>query len=116
MRRLLTVGGVLLVAALAFGLYRLKYEVQRLEDRHAVINRAILAEQEAIRVLKAEWSFLNNPARLAALVERHLALQPVVAERVITLSELPADPVSAAARAEQRAGRVPVRLPIAKDR
>ncbi len=89
MRRLLIIGGVFLVGALAFGLYTLKYEVQQLEDRYAAANRAILVEQEAIRILKAEWSFLNNPTRLSALVERHLDLSPVVADRMVTLGEIP---------------------------
>lgn len=89
MRRLLTIGGIVLIGALAFGLYTLKYEVQQLEDRYADVNRGILVEQEAIRILKAEWSFLNNPTRLTALVQRHLRLTPVSADRLVTLREIP---------------------------
>ena len=105
MRRLLTIGGVVLVGALAFGLYTLKYEVQQLEDRYADANRAILVEQEALRVLKAEWSFLNSPTRLSALVERHLHLTPVVADRMVTLGEIPTGP-------NRSADRLPARLPM----
>ena len=108
MRRLLTLGGVVLIAVLAFGLYKLKYEVQQLEDRYADLNRAIIAEQEAIRVLRAEWSYLNSPTRLSALVERHLELAPPDASRVLTLGEIPTNPLPASPTAQ----RVPVRLPV----
>tara|TARA_B100000686_G_scaffold339697_2_gene414188 strand:+ start:121 stop:465 length:345 start_codon:yes stop_codon:yes gene_type:complete len=89
MRRFVTTAGVTLVAILAFGLYKLKYEVQELEARYATVNRAIVAEQEAIRVLNAEWSFLNNPKRLANLSERYLELRPVGADRFVCLDDIP---------------------------
>lgn len=108
MRRLLTLAGVVLIAGLAFGLYKLKYEVQQLEDRYADVNRAIAAEQEAIRVLKAEWSYLNSPTRLSSLVERHLKLEPPAAERILTLGEIPSLPATASSAAQ----RLPVRLPV----
>ena len=109
MRRLLTLGGIVLIAVLAFGLYKLKYEVQQLEDQYADINRAILGEQEAIRVLKAEWSFLNSPTRLTRLVERHLRLERLAADRLVKLGDIPAGPAGPASGA---AGGVPVRLPV----
>ena len=106
MRRLLTLGGVVLIAVLAFGLYKLKYEVQQLEDRYADVNRAIIAEQEAIRVLRAEWSYLNSPTRLSALVERHLQLAPPDAGRMLMRGQIPTN--------LSTVQRVPVRLPVDK--
>ena len=79
----------MLVAVLAFGLYKLKYEVQELEARYAQVNRAILAEQETIRVLNAEWSFLNNPKRLGNLSERYLEVRPIGADRFVCLDDIP---------------------------
>ncbi len=44
------------------------------------LNRKIAAEQQRISELKAEWSALDHPQRLQALVDRHadvLRLQPI---------------------------------------
>ena len=52
-------------------------------------------EQEAISLLKAEWSVLTQPARLQDLVERHadvLKLAPMTAEHIGTLADIPAKP------------------------
>lgn len=102
MRRPVTFAGIALVAALAFGLYKLKYEVQELEARSAAIKGAILSEQEAIRVLKAEWSFLNNPKRLAELAQRYLEVEPLGAGRVVRLEQIPIDPARASGAGDER--------------
>ena len=80
---------ILLAGCAGFGLYHLKHEVQALEDKLFRINRAILAEQEAIHVLHAEWSYMNQPARLQALAARHLDLQPTKPSQLGTLAGLP---------------------------
>ena len=77
-------------AALAgIGLYHLKHEVMLLEQDLAQTNRDILKEQEALHVLQAEWTYLNDPRRLEALSKRYLELAPLAAEQVITLNDLP---------------------------
>jgi len=84
--------GALLFFALAavtgYGMYQLTYDVVALEDELAQRNRQILARQEAIHVLKAEWAYLNEPGRLQVLAERHLDLQPLTATRVVAMSAL----------------------------
>ena len=83
---------LLLVAAIAvvgFGLFRLTYEVQDLEEELSRLNRAILAEQEAIHVLAAEWSYLNRPARLVTLNERYLGLLPLSEAHIGEIASLP---------------------------
>ena len=81
---------VALTGAVGFGLYHLKHEVQALEDDLFRLNRTILAEQEAIHVLRAEWSYINQPARLQALSSRHLDLQPTKPAQLGTLAGVPA--------------------------
>jgi len=49
---------LLLLGIVAFGLYQLSYEVQRLEDELVELNRALGQERETIGVLQAEWSYL----------------------------------------------------------
>jgi hypothetical protein len=80
---------LVLASCIGWAVYQLKYEVQRLEDRLARVNRQILADQEAIQILKAEWSFLNQPAHLADLARRFLALEPVQSRQMVTVDALP---------------------------
>jgi hypothetical protein len=83
---------VLLAGALTLALFAVKYEVQHLEGELIELDRAIAADREAIHVLEAEWSHLNNPARLRPLVQRHLGLTPVEAKHLGGLSSVPARP------------------------
>lgn len=78
-----------LALGIGFGLFQLKYQVQRHEARLAQLNRQILESQEAIHVLKAEWSYLNQPERIEALARKYLALQPLAGKQFGSLDELP---------------------------
>jgi len=80
---------IVLAGCVGFGLYHLKNQVQALEDELFRVNRTILAEQEAIHVLRAEWSYLNQPARLQALASRHLDLGPTKPAQIGTIATLP---------------------------
>ena len=71
------------------GLFVMKYQVQALEDRLVRINGDIAADQEAVHVLKAEWSYLNRPARLDDLGRRLLGLEPLTAQRIIRITDIP---------------------------
>jgi cell division protein FtsL len=84
-----TIFWTVLLVAVAVGLYVLKNRVHDLEDRLQRLNREIIAEQEAIHVLKAEWAYLNQPARLDDLARRHLGLVPESAKQVIDIADLP---------------------------
>ncbi len=88
MMRRTTMLFVSLAAALSLALFSLKYQVQDLEDEFVGLNRSILAERRAMHVLEAEWSYLNDPARLGALAARHLGLRPVESEQLGTLATL----------------------------
>jgi hypothetical protein len=77
MIRLGTVLWLVLVGCLSFGMFEVKYAVMDLEDELARTNRGIVADQDAIHVLKAEWSFLSQPSRLEELSHRYLALAPL---------------------------------------
>ena len=79
---------LILAAVIGFGVFKLTFEVQGLETELHRLNRAILAEDEAIHVLEAEWSYLNEPTRLEALAKRHLALRTVNDARMRTMADL----------------------------
>ncbi len=80
---------LILAIMVGFGLFHVKYQVQDLEEELARLNAAILKEQQQIHVLRAEWSYLNTPARLEELAARHLDLGPIETAQIGSLSSLP---------------------------
>ena len=74
----------------AFGLYRVADSVQALEADIRTANRSIVKERQAIRVLEAEWAYLNNPERIQALTEEFLAMTPPDGRQVISFNDVPA--------------------------
>ncbi|MBI3447179.1 MAG: energy transducer TonB [Magnetospirillum sp.] len=97
MRRSLT-GTILwslLAACVGIGLFVVKYEVKDLEARLNGLNAEIHRNQETIHVLRAEWSYLNDPIRLRALSEKHLGMRPMMPSQVATLDTLPKDGIPA---------------------
>lgn len=79
----------LIATCLGVALFMVKHEVQRREEQLAGLHRQILASQEAVHVLEAEWSYLNRPDRLEALVRRHLNLVPLDTRRLGSVELLP---------------------------
>lgn len=80
---------LLLAACAVTGLFIVKYEVQALEDKLAAINHDVLDDLDAIHVLKAEWAYLNQPARLEDLGNRLLDMEPMTPDQVITIDQIP---------------------------
>lgn len=89
MMRISTLLWVALAGIVGFGLFQLKHQVQELEDELFRLNRSVLAEEQAIHVLKAEWSYINQPQRLQALASRHLDLQPMKPVQLGSFADLP---------------------------
>ena len=71
-----TILALSMAAVMAVALFYLKYEVTDLETELDALNRAIVSDREAIHVLKAEWSHLNDVGRLKDLADRYLYLEP----------------------------------------
>lgn len=70
-------------------------------ERLAVINHDIQKEEETLRVLQAEWSYLNQPERLEKLSSEYLKLQALKGRQFARLEDLerPPAPVPAPAAA-----------------
>lgn len=83
---------LLIGGGLVLTLFSVKRQVQELNTELAGLNRSIIADERAIDVLHAEWSYLNNPRRLEDLARRHLGLEPVRPSQLSTLSALPMRP------------------------
>ena len=79
---------VLLAVSLSLTLFTVKYQVQDMEDQLIGLNRSITDDRQAIHVLKAEWSYLNEPTRLKILAERYLGMTPIDSRQVGTATEL----------------------------
>ena len=78
----------LLAVSTGLSLFVVKYQVQDFEDKLTQINRKISDHRQAVHVLKAEWSHLNEPNRLRYLTARHLDLGPLENAQFIRPSEL----------------------------
>lgn len=89
MKKLAVAAWMSAIVIAAIALFHVKHEVKQLEKALAEEHRALLQTQEAIHVLKAEWSYLNRPGRIAELARRHLALEPIEAEQVVQVDDLP---------------------------
>jgi hypothetical protein len=92
MTRWLQVVSVLAVTASAAFVFQVKYRSEAVAERVADLQRAVDEEQEAISLLKAEWSYLIQPSRVQDLIERHQArfeLVPLSPEQIGTFADLP---------------------------
>ncbi|MBL8629710.1 MAG: hypothetical protein JNM81_08790 [Rhodospirillaceae bacterium] len=78
-----------LTIVVGVSLFMLKYKVQGLEDQLQATYVQIEKDRTAIRVLDAEWTYLNDPGRLRRLSEQYLGFAPPAASQVITISQLP---------------------------
>ncbi|MFE0759016.1 hypothetical protein ACFW16_33970 [Inquilinus sp. NPDC058860] len=72
-----------LIGASSAFLFKTSYEVQSLEGELRGLNRSILREQDSIRVMHAEWAFLNQPSRLQALTDQFTKLRPIAPTQMI---------------------------------
>ena len=67
---------LIMTAALAVGLFHIKYKVIDIERDISTIDRQMVEEREAIHVLKGEWSQLNELNRLSRMNQKYLKYQP----------------------------------------
>lgn len=82
---------VLLVLAAAY-VYEIKFEATLRAERVAKMRNDVLRERDAIAALRAEWTTLENPARVQGLARRHLKLRPAEAAQYDALDRLPERP------------------------
>jgi len=81
----------LLIAAAAY-VYEIKFESTLRAERVAKMRGDIQRERDAIAALHAEWSTLENPARIQGLARRHLRLRPPESAQYDSLERLPERP------------------------
>lgn len=70
-------------------LFLLKYKVQALENELVSRQEQVVRDRSAIRVLEAEWTYLNDPERLRRLSAEHLGFSPATTQNVADIAALP---------------------------
>jgi cell division protein FtsL len=85
MLRFINICLVVALVALAYVIYEGKYQARALDEDIAGLRKDIETEQDAVSVLRAEWSLLNRPERIERLAEKHLKLGPARPQQLVTL-------------------------------
>ena len=87
-------------------MFSLKHEVQSRKDKLDTLHQDIVKSQEAIRVLRAEWSFINQPAHIERLARKHLGFGPMEAHQIMELEKfLVGEPPTLEGRISDTGGR-----------
>ncbi|GAB4301955.1 MAG: cell division protein FtsL [Roseovarius sp.] len=100
MRSLLYLLGALAVIALAFWAYHENYSTQEARARSVALQRQIAEQRQRLRMLRAEWAYLNRPERLRALAEMNfdrLGLLPMQASQFGMIDQIAYPPAPALA-------------------
>ena len=85
----LNVAFIALTIAIAFGNYRVKEAAVATAKRVVEVDATIGEQDVALQTLDAEWSYLNDPAKLQELAVRHLHLVQIKPSQVMAVSEMP---------------------------
>ena len=120
MIRFASLSWLALVAVTGFATFKVKYAVQDIEEELNKVRRQTIAEQQEIHVLRAEWTALTQPERLADLNRRLLSLAAITPKQLqrkvdeIPLRLVPEpEPVIAAAPAPEPATAPATAVPAA---
>ena len=72
--------------------YALKYSAEDVAAEKVTLQRTIERQQADLSLLKADWAYLNQPANVAPIVNRHVAelnLQPLSQDQFGGIGLLP---------------------------
>jgi hypothetical protein len=86
---------LLVISALIFAaayVYRIKFDSTVQAERLAKLRTEVRRERDKIASLRAQWSELDNPARIEQLAKHFLKLKSVAATQFDTLDHLPDQP------------------------
>lgn len=91
---LMTLSVYVLALVLGGFLFHVSQAVQELEKENREMTRIINSEKEGIRVLSAEWDYLNQPERLERLANRYLkAMESITPEEMLVNVKAVPEPV-----------------------
>jgi hypothetical protein len=82
--------------AVLVAVYGLKYSVEEVAKSKTALERQIVRQQGELSLLQADWSYLNQPAHIQPIVDRHqdvLQLQVIKQAQFGSLADIPMRPV-----------------------
>jgi hypothetical protein len=93
MIRLSTLFWLIVVSATGFAMFAVKYQVQALADELVQTTRKTAQAEHEVRVLDAEWAYLNRPDALAEMNQRYLSLVPIATKQLYaSVTDIPMRP------------------------
>lgn len=92
-RRFYSLVALAIASLLGTALFLTSEKVQRAEKDLAAIAAKVASEQDSLRILRAEWAYLNRPDRLEQLASAHLHLAAAQTPQMITSVESLPTPV-----------------------
>ena len=84
-----TLLSLLLAVFCGTGIFHTSQKVHDEREKIATIEAAIGKEEESLRVLNAEWSYLNQPTRLEKLAKTYLRLAPLKGGQFVKVENIP---------------------------
>ncbi len=87
--RAVTLMWIPLAIGVGVSMFLLKYKVQALEDELVAKQAQVVRDRAAIRVLEAEWTYLNDPERLRELSAQYLEFGPPAVANIADIGTLP---------------------------
>jgi cell division protein FtsL len=89
MLRFLNVVAIVALVGSAVYAYSIKYQTILRAEQITKLKHKVKAEQDAIAVLRAEWSFLTRPERVQELADKYLDLQQLAVGQIVVAQSLP---------------------------
>ncbi|ALE03613.1 cell division protein FtsL [Bartonella ancashensis] len=83
---------VTIMICIAAFTYKVKYDSQKQINELHRIEHEIAEEKNALKLLRAEWAMITNPARMAKLAERYqqeLGLEMIKPRQIVELEDIP---------------------------
>lgn len=71
------------------GIFHTSQKVHDERVKIETLNASIAKEEESLRVLNAEWSYLNQPTRLEKLTKTYLHLAPLKGTQFVKVEDIP---------------------------
>ncbi len=81
--------GFVLLAFVSFVVFEVENRVENMRSRLSALNEELLTNKESIHVLKAEWSYLNQPEKLKKMSERYTNMQAISSSQVEGMDDIP---------------------------
>ena len=89
MMKLSTIFWIFLVAIAGALLFTVSYSVKEKQEHLAQMKQDIVRTHDEVRVLTAEWSYLNQPSRLEGMLRRYTDLQPTKHQQIVAFADVP---------------------------